>query len=270
MDYYNILGVAKTASQDEIKKAYRKLAMEHHPDKGGDVSKFQEITTAYETLSDTGKRFQYDNPQARPTFNQQPGFNFNMNQFDLNNLFSQIFDQQHDIFGQTKNTNQKQVFRTRVIVSLMDSFNGNDHALQLGTPNGVKLINIKVPKGVNNGDQVRYDNLIENATLIIEFMVQPDLKFDRQHNDLYYNIPISVLDLIVGTKIEVPTISGKKLEVVIKPGTQPTQQIRLPGYGMPIIQQNYCGDQILLLKPFIPDNIPDEIIASIKNNQLNN
>ena len=69
MDHYSTLGVNKTATPDEIKKAYRKLAMQHHPDKGGDITKFQEITNAYETLSDTNKRFQYDNPQARPQHN---------------------------------------------------------------------------------------------------------------------------------------------------------------------------------------------------------
>ena len=93
MDHYKTLGVPRTASAEEIKKAYRKLAMEHHPDKGGDVSKFQEITNAYETLSDTDKRFQYDNPSASPQFSQHPGgFGININGFDLDDLFGQIFE----------------------------------------------------------------------------------------------------------------------------------------------------------------------------------
>ena len=97
MDHYNTLGVPRTATADEIKKAYRKLAMEHHPDKGGDINKFQELTNAYETLSDPDKRSQYDNPQYRQQhspFGDAPGgFGFNFNGFDLNDIFNQAFGQ---------------------------------------------------------------------------------------------------------------------------------------------------------------------------------
>lgn len=264
MDYYNILGVPRDASQEDIKRAYRKLAMQHHPDKGGDVTKFQEITNAYETLSDTDKRFQYDNPTAR----QNPfpgGFGFNQQAFDLNDIFNHFFRQQQ---AQQKNT--QQIFRTRVAISLVDSYNGASHSFQLTTPGGVKVININVPKGIESGDQVRYENVIENGTLIVEFLVQADLRYDRNGNDLYCNLPISVLDLIVGTKTTVNAINGKKMEVTINPGTQPTQQIRLVGLGMPVKgHDNVYGDQILLLKPYIPDNIPDDIIESINRFKLN-
>lgn len=260
MDYYNTLGVPRTATPEEIKKAYRKLAMEHHPDKGGDVSKFQEITNAYETLSDPDKRFQYDNPHARPNFGNHPGgFGFNVNRFDLDSLFGQIFGQQ---FNQ-RQQNVKPTYRTRVSVTLVDAYNGTEQVLQLGTPSGMKVINVKVPPGARTGSSYRYDNLIDEGTLIIEFVVLPDLRFDREGDDLYSNFPISVLDLIVGTKEKFITIGGKELEVVIKPGTQPNQQIRISGYGMPR-QDGSRGDQILLLKPFIPANIDNDIIESIK------
>lgn len=257
MDYYNTLGVPRTASPEEIKKAYRKLAMEHHPDKGGDVAKFQEITTAYETLSDTDKRFQYDNPHAHPA-----DFGINVNGFDLNDLFGHIF-------GQRANRQTRQVFRTTVTVSLTDSYNGADHVLQLGLPTGVKVINVVVPKGVESGQQIRYEDVIENASLIIEFHVLKDLRFDRRGPDLIANYPISVLDLIVGTKVPFQNISGKMIEVTIPPKTQPSQQIRLPGMGMPVGNTGHYGDQILLLKPFIPDNVSNDIVESIKRNQSN-
>lgn len=265
MNYYDILGVPRDASQEEIKKAFRKLAMQHHPDKGGDPKEFQKISEAYETLSDTDKRFQYDNPAARPQFSQHPGnFNFNVNGFDFNDVFSQIF-------GQNINRQHQQIFRTQVAVSLLDAYNGKDHVLQLSTPSGIKVINIKIPIGVQTGDQIRYENVIDNGTLIIIFHVLPDLKFDRNGDDLYTNLPISVLDLIVGAKVKVNTISGKTVEVNIPANTQPTQQIRLHGLGMPIKNSpNIYGDQILLLKPYIPDNIHTDIIESIKRNQVNN
>lgn len=264
MDHYNTLGVPRDASQEDIKKAYRKLAMQHHPDKGGDIAKFQEITNAYETLSDADKRFQYDNPAAR----QNPfpgGFGFNQQPFDLNDIFSQIFRNTYNQQGPGH-----QIFRTRVTISLLDSYNGASHSFQLTTPSGVKVVNINIPKGIESGDQVRYENIIDNGVLIVEFNVLSDLRFDRNGNDLYCNLPISVLDLIVGTKATVNTISGKKMEVTINPNTQPTQQIRMVGLGMPVKGHNgIYGDQILLLKPFIPDNIPSDIIDSINRFKLN-
>lgn len=266
MDHYSTLGVPRDASQEEIKKAFRKLAMTHHPDKGGDPSEFQKINEAYEVLGDVNKRFQYDNPTARQTA-QHPfgGFQFHQQGFDLNDIFSQIFGQQRPQQGM-----HQQIYRTRVTVSLVDAYNGNDHILQLSLQTGVKVLNIKVPIGVQSGDQVRYDNIVDNATLIVEFIVLPDLRFDRQGNDLYSNLPASVLDLIVGTKVEFTTIAGNKIEVTINPNTQPSQQIRLRGLGMPINSMNQVyGDQILLLKPYIPDNIPVDIIDSIKRFKLN-
>lgn len=262
MDHYNTLGVPRTATADEIKKAYRKLAMQHHPDKGGDINKFQEISNAYETLSDTDKRFQYDNPQARQNpFGEQPGgFGFNFNGFDLNDLFGQAFGQRGP------HPQQKPSYRTRVTVSLVDVFNGADQVLQLGTPQGTKVINIKIPQGIHSGSSIRYDNIIDDGSLIIEFLILPDLRFDRHGDDLYSNFPISVLDLIVGTKVDFTTIEGKTLEVNIAPNTQPSQQVKIAGHGM-TRSDGTRGNQILLLKPFIPANINNEVIEAIKHNQ---
>lgn len=269
MDYYSILGVSCDASQEDIKKAYRKLAMQHHPDKGGDVTKFQEITNAYETLSDPDKRLQYDNPssqQHHPFGNHPGGFSFNVNGFDLNDIFSQVFGQRgHSPFGQQRTS---PVYRTKVSVSLVDAYNGAEHLLQINTPDGLKAITVKIPPGIRTGDHVRYDTVLENAQLIIEFVVMPDVRFQRHGNDLHSTLEISVLDLIVGTKLEVNTINGKKLEVTVNPRTQPNQHIRLPGFGMPA-GNGYFGDQILLLKPFIPDNISDDVIESINRSKTN-
>ena len=255
MDHYITLGVPRTATADEIKKAYRKLAMEHHPDKGGDVNKFQEISTAYETLSNQDKRFQYDNPQTRqqhtPFGDAPPGFSFNFNGFDLNDLFGQRGQQ------------QRPSYRTRVTVSLVDVFNGAEQVLQLGTQQGTKVINIKIPQGIHTGSSIRYDNIMDDGSLLIEFVILPDLRFERQGDDLYANLPVSVFDLIVGNKTEFTTIDGKKLEVNIAPNTQPTQHIRLGGYGM-TRSDGTRGNQILLLKPFIPANIDNEVIEAIK------
>lgn len=275
MDHYTTLGVSRTATQDEIKKAFRTLAMQHHPDKGGDLAKFQEITNAYETLSDANKRAAYDRPPTNP-FGQHPGNspfdawnmqNGGMGDIDINDVFNQIFGRNNP-FGKSgnQNFNQKPTYRTRVMVSLVDVFNEAEQTMQLDTPQGRKVVNIKIPRGIHTNNQVRYDNLIDGSALIVEYVILDDLRFTRQGNDLQANVPISVLDLIVGKKISFKTIGGVMLDVDIPPSTQPTNHIRIAGHGMPIANGGR-GDQILLLKTFIPANISSDIIDSIKRNQ---
>jgi DnaJ-class molecular chaperone len=254
MDHYQTLGVAKTATPDEIKKAYRKLASQHHPDKGGDTATFQKIQTAYDTLSDPSKRQQYDNP-APQGFNGFPGgFHFGGTGFeDLFEMFNR----------QQQRRPQQQTYRTTVLVTMKQAYYGEEHTIRLQTNTNTHMVSINVPKGINNGDQIRLDNVIDGASLIVEFRVQPDLKYERRGSDLYCNHSISVLDLIVGSEFEFTTISGKTLAVSVKPKTQPFMQLKIAGQGMPIPNSNQYGDQIILLKPFIPDIIDSRIIDSI-------
>jgi len=266
-DHYQTLGVAKNATPDQIKKAYRKLASKHHPDKGGDKEVFQNIQSAYDILSDPQKRHQYDNPipENLRGFQTGPGgFSFNMHGMDINDIFSQMFHGQPP-FGQRQN---KQIFRTNVNITLLDAFNGTNIQYKLNTHTGLKIIDIKIPPGIKSGDQMRYDNVLDSAILVVEFIVLPNLNFDRKDNDLYSNVSISVLDLIVGTKFEFTTISGTKVEVNVRPKTQPYMQLRLQGHGMPInYNPDIRGDQLLLIKPYIPDNIDQTILDSILQNR---
>lgn len=259
MDHYAVLGVDKSATPDEIKKAYRKQASQHHPDKGGDTAKFQQIQEAYAVLSDPEKKASYDNPQPQG-FNRN--FSWNVDGVDINDIFGQMF-------GATNPgmRNQRQMMRTQINVSLIDAYNGANQILKLNTQQGLKVIDIKVPPGVNQGDQIRYDNIIPGYTLVVVFNVLPDLRFERKAQDLYCNQSISVLDLIVGTSFEFITISGKKVQVKIPPKTQPYMQMKLAGHGMPIFNTTNYGDQLILLKPYIPDNIDDTIVDSILRNR---
>lgn len=262
MDHYNTLGVSKTATPDEIKKAYRKLASQHHPDKGGDTATFQKIQTAYDTLSDSQKKSQYDNPAQPYNFHDfgtgTGGFSFN-SAGGFNDMFADFFKQA----GQQQRR-ATQIYRTSVVVSLEQAYIGGEQVLKLQSPTGQNMVKIDIPKGVHDGSQVRISDVIDGATLIVEFRVQKHLKFDRNGNDLYCNQPVSVLDLIVGSSVEFTTISGKTLEVKIPAGTQPYIQLKISGQGMPIGSSGTYGDQILLIKPFIPDNIDVSIIDSIK------
>jgi len=251
MDHYQTLGVAKNASPDEIKKAYRKLASQHHPDRGGDTARFQQIQQAYDVLSDPNKRQEYDNPAPQ-------GFHFTSGNFppDFQDLFATMF-------GQNVRRPSEPLYRTTVNVSLMTAYKGGTHTIQLITNNAKNIYQIQIPKGVDNGMQIRYNNLIPNATLIVDFRVEPNLKFERRGNDLYANQSISILDLISGGEFEFETISGKILKVGIKPKTQPYNTLKIGNEGMPIPNTEQYGDQFILIKPFIPDNIDMRIIDAI-------
>ena len=259
MDYYSILGVEKNADDQTIKKAYKRLAMKHHPDKGGDENKFKEINQAYATLSDPQKKAHYDNPHAGGF-----GFSHGSQAFDFNDIFGAgaSFD---TIFQ--RHRNQTPMFRTPVQVSLRQAYTGGNHAMELQTNQGKKIINVTIPKGVEMGQQIRYDNVLSpGSILIIDFYVQPDNFFERKGANLYSRYNISVLDLIVGHKFQFTTLSGTVLEVKVKPNTQPNTQIKLPGYGMPTRNELY-GDQIVLLNPVIPDKIEKEIVDAINKHK---
>jgi DnaJ-class molecular chaperone len=252
MDYYSVLGVTRNATQDEIKRAYKKLAMKTHPDRNsGDDTQFKKIQEAYETLGDPSKKQQYDNPQSHPEFN------FNFGNPDIADIFAHMFGG-----GGRRAHSQKQTYRTTLSVSLMDAYNGSSHILQVSTPSGNKVINVTVPAGVESGDTIRYDSAIDNAILVIQFNVLPDIRFDRKGTNLHTTRTVSTLELIVGTKFKITTIDNKVLEVKVAPGTQPNTQLRIPNAGMPDKLGGY-GDQIILLSSYTPDNINDELLSSI-------
>jgi DnaJ-class molecular chaperone len=166
-DHYQTLGVAKNATPDDIKKSYRKLASKHHPDKGGDTATFQKIEEAYRILSDPQQRQQYDNPmpQGNPFGGfQGGGFNFNG---DINDLFGQMF-QQHN----RRQPNIPHTFRTNINITLEQAYHGDTQNLKLQTPHGTHAINIQIPRGVEHGAQMRYENVIPQAMLLVEFHVQ--------------------------------------------------------------------------------------------------
>jgi curved DNA-binding protein len=265
MDHYQTLGINRNATPDEIKKAYRKLASQHHPDKGGDTATFQRVEEAYRVLSDPNMRQQYDNPQPQGFpggFHGgfPGGFHFNMNGFDLGDMFEQMFRPQghHNPFQR-----QQQVLRTSLGITLEQAYKGGEQVIKFNTQSGLHTATIQIPKGVPDGGQIRYDNIIPNAIVVIEFRIQSHLKFERKQNDLYCNHSISVLDLIVGSKFKFECISGKTVEVTVPPKTQPYMHLKVAGEGMPILNTNMYGDQIILLKPFIPDKIDESITQSI-------
>lgn len=266
MDYYNTLGVGRDASPDEIKQAYRKLASVHHPDKGGDTAKFQEIQQAYETLSDPNKRQDYDMPQ-RNAFGGggfPHGFSFSHGGINIDDIFGHMFGAGFG-GGGAGFRQQNPSYKITLDVTLDEVLNGGEKVLQFQTHQGSQVIKIDIPIGVDNGQQLRYENLVKDTILIVEFRVHQHPIFERRGIDLYSTVQISVLDLIVGTTIDFVTLSGKRMDVTVKPNTQPNATLRITGQGL---SKNYqTGDQYILLKPFIPDTIHAEIKEAIMRNR---
>jgi DnaJ-class molecular chaperone len=163
------------------------------------------------------------------------------------------------------------MFRTQLNITLRQAYTGDTQTLELNTPQGKKVVNVNIPRGVQSGQQTKYDNLVQpNSSLVIDFHVMNDSWFERHGNHLMCGHNISVLDLIVGTTFNFTTISGKVMKVKVASGTQPNTQIKLSGQGMPIsdrrgptVNSGQFGDQIILLKGIIPDTIEQGVIDAI-------
>jgi len=272
MDYYSTLGLQRGASDDDIKKAYRKLAMKHHPDRGGDQAKFKEISTAYEALSNPEKRRIIDmggDPNAQPGaggFNQGP-FEFHFGTENLNDLFGNFgFG-----FGQRPMQRNKSL-NINVEVTLEEVLTGKELNAEVGMPGGVKkIINISIPPGVESGQQIRYEGMGDNSIrnlrpgdLIVSIFIRPHTRFFRDGSSLICEQNISVWDAILGTTISLTTLDNKQLDITIPPGTQPETVMSCNGYGLPNIRSRQRGNLLIKIKINIPKNISPELINTIQ------
>jgi DnaJ-class molecular chaperone len=254
-DYYDTLGVPKTASQDDIKRAYRKLASQHHPDRGGDTKKFQEIQVAYDTLGDEQRRAAYNNPQPQMPF----GGGEQVNPFDLNSIFGQMFNQ---------HMHQQQRGNVRMLlwISLADAIRGGAKTVSVSTSTGTTTVQIDIPRAVQNGDNVQYNGIAPGGMdLIIQFRINPDPVWRREDLNLHSEYKITIWQLILGADIEIVTPTGTTLSMAVPPRTQPGSVMRLKGQGL-INRNGQKGDILIRMQAQIPD-IPDQLLAAIKQHQ---
>ena len=271
MNYYDVLGVAKTASADEIKKAYRKLASQHHPDKGGDTAKFQEIQTAYDTLSDPAKRAEYDNPNP---FAGNAGGGWQ--EFRGGPQFEQFFHQfgpdLGSIFGRHRTARNKNI-NLSTDITLEEAFHGKDVVAQYSLHNGLRrTFETKIPPGIENGNVLRVNGAGDHSIqqlppgdAMLEVRIKPHPRFIRNGADLVEEIEISAWDAILGCDKSITTIDGKNLTVRIKEGTQPNTTMRIQGYGMPVIHSNQRGNHMIVIKVRIPTNLTEFQKNTIKH-----
>lgn len=258
-DYYGILGVARTASADEIKQAYRRAAMRHHPDRGGDEAEFKSIEEAYRVLSDPAQREAYDNP-SRPFRFRESGPDLGSQGFDFGDIFSQMFGQR---FGPAGGVNASA--RIALWVNLEDVAQGGPRLVSLGTPRGQANVEIQIPQGVDDGASVRYPGLAPGGVdLIVQFRVRPHPQWQRDGDNVISEQVIGLWNLIVGTEIELTTIAGRVVTLRVPAGTQPGTLLRMRGHGLSNRLTGAQGDALIRVQTRIPSEIPQPLMEMIQ------
>lgn len=252
-DYYKILGVQRSANADEIKRAYRRLASQHHPDKGGDKETFQNIQEAYAVLSDSARRQQYDNPNVRVNINSGP-----MPPFDFDTIF--------DVFGQRFHGDRRPAARLTLWLELADVVRGGSRVVSVTTPMGAANVEIQIPSAVTDGSMVRYQGLAPGGMdLVIEFRIRPGGRWQRQTDiDVITEKSVSIWQLILGTDLDCEMLNGSVIKVKVPPRTQPGTVLRIRGHGLPLPQVSGRGDAFIRLQAQLPDDISTELLEMIK------
>jgi curved DNA-binding protein len=278
-DYYSILGVAQDTSAEDIKKAYRRLAAKHHPDRGGDTATFQEIQQAYDTLSDPARRQQYD-LQKSGQGNPNMQFHWHGNgpmPGNIDDIFRQFgfaggFGDPFAAFRQQQQRRNKDL-RIKIILPLEETFTDQSKTISIQTDRGQReTVEVKIPRGVNNETTIKYPGLggdmfesIPRGDLYVHFelRISPDYKVDGI--DLLTSVKLNCLLAVVGTKVELKTVDGRQFSLSIPPGTQPNTRFRIAQQGLYQINSDNRGDLYVDLVLTVPllDEAEREIIRNI-------
>jgi curved DNA-binding protein len=271
-DYYSVLGVAKNASQDDIKKAFRKQAKKYHPDANPNDPKaeerFKEVNEAYETLSDPQKRQQYDmlGSAYRNMGGGAGGYGGysgaqNINMEDLQDIFSQFMN-----FGRAGGGMRGRVSPMRgqdieqpVVISLKEAFSGTERLVSKGD----KQLRVSIPAGATDGTRVRVAgegalgmNGGPNGDLYLVVEVADDPQFRREGYDLNVDINVDMFTAMLGGEVQVPTLA-RPLNLKIPAGTQSGRKFRLAGKGMPNLKTGGAGDLYARVNITVPEKLTD-------------
>ncbi|MBI1745137.1 MAG: J domain-containing protein [Acidobacteria bacterium] len=262
-DYYQTLGVDRKAGAEELKRAYRKLALKWHPDRNKSSEageRFREINQAYEILSDSEKRAAYDQfgraafePGARPTRQGPYGETYTYRthrpkqgaeDFEFGG-FSDPFSIFEQFFGGSSPFARRETRPTYgITIDLLQALRGTEAEISI---NGQRK-RVRIPAGVEEGARLR----VGDADLVVK--LRPDERFTRQGGDLYVNLSIPFTKAILGGVLTVPTIQSE-IKVKVQPGTQPGTLIRLRGQGAPRISEGGLGDLYVRVQVIIPTKL---------------
>ena len=244
-DPYVTLGVTRETSEEDIKKAYKRLAMKYHPDRNdGKDEKFKEIKAAYERI------------QAG-----EPGQGSPFSPFNHGN--AQSFRDLHDILNRAR----KRQYSIAVMVSFKSAIVGDVQYIQLNVDGKVESLEVTVPPGTRNRESIRYAGIVNGVDLVITFIVQPDPDWGVDGFNLIRRKEVSVWDLIIGADLDVTTIDGGSVRIKIPPRTQPNTLMRVKGKGIKSRQNSLMvGDMLVQLDVQIPKDIPEDLLDAIKKN----
>ncbi len=288
VDYYKILGISKTATEKEIKTAYRKLARKHHPDVNPDnkeaEKKFKEINEANEVLSDPENRKKYDKygenwkhgeayekaqQQQRQSYRQSSQQEFSNE--DYSDFFESMFGGRRSSYSQGRSPKFKgQDYNAELQLNLKDVYTSQQQIL---TVNG-KKIRLTIPAGVENGQVIKIKGKGgvgisggPKGDLFITFTINNHTKFKREGNNLYLNMDLDLYTSILGGEIKADTFNGK-VKLKIKPETKNGSKVKLKGKGFPIYRkEGKFGDLIITYKIKIPTNLNEKEIKLFKELQ---
>jgi curved DNA-binding protein len=293
-DYYKTLGVSKNASAEEIKKAYRKLARQHHPDVSGKPEaekRFKEINEANEVLSDPEKRKRYDTvgPEwerfqqggQQPggfqwVYTGQPGADpFNGGAGGFSDFFRTLFGEgQTDfdsgpLFGRPSATRRRRSVagadvEHEVEITLPEAYKGSERTLELRLPDGsTRRLSVKIPAGVKDGQRIRLAGQGApggaggpSGDLFLRVRVRPHPVFQRDGDDLRMELPVALHEALLGAEVTVPTLKGR-VSLRIPPETQNGRVIRLAGQGMPRAGGGH-GDLYVTVKVVLPTKLTEK------------
>ncbi len=289
-DYYELLGVDKNATDDQIKKQYRRLARKYHPDVSKEDNaeeKFKQVKEAYEVLKDSEKRKAYDqfgqNWQQGQGFEPPPNWDFNQQQQhsagaqyngeDYSDFFENLFGQRGAGFGHRGGQQQArgQDQHSKLNISIQEAYSGSSRQLSLQQPvvdqstgqvrYEKRSLNVKIPAGVTDGQQIRLKGQGGDGfgggtkgDLYLEVHIETDKTYKVDGKDIYLTLPISPWEAALGEKIEVPTLGGK-VGLTIPANSQSGKKLRLKGRGLP---GKTAGDQYVILNIVTPEAKTDD------------
>lgn len=269
MDYYSVLGVQRDATPDDIKRAYRKLASKHHPDKGGDNATFQNIQVAYDTLSDPQRRQQYDNPHTQ-------GFHFDVNTGNMDHMFRDIFQQFG--FNPFHPGGRQQQQRNRdtkisILISLGDTLLDQTKIVAINNSQGGReTVDINIPRGVTTGTTIKYAGLgdhsqsnLPRGDLYATIHVEPHAEFQVNGLDLFKGVSIDAFDAMLGCEQEISTLDNRKFNIKIPQGCQPNTKLKIPGEGLYAFRNDIRGHLYLVVNIKTPTNLSEHQLLLIRS-----